>query len=59
MSLSLFSLKQCVIKQLLNSVFVISRIIKVSARVEPFSQPYVELTISSPFSGFIHCSMTH
>ena len=31
MRLSLFSLKQCIIKQLLDSVFVISGIIKVSA----------------------------
>ena len=30
MRLSLFALKQCVIKQLLDSVFVISEIIKVS-----------------------------
>ena len=33
MRLSLFSSKQCIIKQLLDSVFVISRIIKVSVSV--------------------------
>ena len=33
MRLSLFSSKQCIIKQLLDSVFVISRIIKVKVSV--------------------------
>ena len=33
MRLSLFALKQCIIKQLLDSVFVISEIIKVSVSV--------------------------
>ena len=33
MRLPLFSLKQCIIKQLLDSVFVISEIIKVSVSV--------------------------
>ena len=33
MRLSLFALKQCIIKQLLDSVFAISKIIKVSVSV--------------------------
>ena len=33
LSISIFSLKQCIIKQLLNSVFVISGLIKVSVSV--------------------------
>ena len=39
-------IQRCVIKQM---VF----------QAEPFSQPYVELTVCSPFSGFIHYSKTH
>ena len=38
MRLSLFSLKQCIIKQLLDSVFVISGIIKVSVSVISLSR---------------------
>ena len=38
--LCIFPIKQCIIKQLLNSVFVISRIIKVFASVISFDLAY-------------------
>ena len=48
MRLSLFSLKQCIIKQLLDSVFVISGIIKVSVSVISLSlQPRLITLIST------------
>ena len=47
MRLSLFSSKQCIIKQLLDSVFVISGIIKVSARVISLSLRLRLITLTS------------
>ena len=44
--LSLFSLKQCIIKQLLDSVFVISGIIKVSVSVISLSLPLRLITFT-------------
>ena len=41
-SLSLFSLKQCIKKQLLDEVFVISGIIKVSVSVISLSQNLIQ-----------------
>ena len=47
MRLSLFSLKRCVIKQLLDSVFVISGIIKVSVSVISLSLRLWLITLTS------------
>ena len=47
MRLSLFSSKQCIIKQLLDSVFVISGIIKVSVSVMSLSLRLRLITLSS------------
>ena len=47
MRLSLFSSKQCIIKQLLDSVFVISRIIKVSVSVISLSLRLRLITLTS------------
>ena len=47
MRLSLFSLKQCIIKQLLDSVFVISEIIKVSVSVISLSLWLRLITLTS------------
>ena len=44
MHLSLFSLKQCIINQLLDSVFVISGIIKVSVGVTVYQPQPITLT---------------
>ena len=53
MRLSLFALKQCIIKQLLDSVFVISEIIKVSVSVISLS---LRLTLNQtlkPLDGML------
>ena len=47
MCLSLFSSKQCIIKQLLDSVFVISGIIKVSVSVISLSLQLRLITLTS------------
>ena len=47
MRLSLFALKQCIIKQLLDSVFVISEIIKVSVSVISLSLRLRLITLTS------------
>ena len=47
MRFSLFSSKQCIIKQLLDSVFVISGIIKVSVSVISISLRFRLITLSS------------
>ena len=47
MRLSSFSSKQCIIKQLLDSVFVISRIIKVSVSVISLSLQLRLITLTS------------
>ena len=47
MRLSLFALKQCIIKQLLDSVFVISEIIKVSVSVISLSFRFWLITLTS------------
>ena len=51
MRLSLFSLKQCIIKQLLDSVFVISGIIKVSVSV--IDNTYLDLDYSGYHKNLI------
>ena len=59
MRLSLFSSKQCIIKQLLDSVFVISRIIKVSVKgyqPQPSASadnPYLDLDYSGYHENLI------
>ena len=49
MRLSLFSSKQCIIKQLLDSVFVISGVIKVEVRpLASADNTYLDLDYSGP-----------
>ena len=48
-----FCFVQCIIKQLLDSVFVISRIIKVSVRVISRSLPYLDLDYSGYHKNLI------
>ena len=45
-TLVFFCFVQCIMKQLLDSVFVISKIIKVSVRVISLSNPYLDLDYS-------------
>ena len=53
MRLSLFALEQCVIKQLLDSVFVISGIIKVSVSVSDNTYMYLDLDYSEYHKNLI------
>ena len=46
-----FVFVQCIVKQLLDSVFVISRIIKVLVRVIPY--PYLDLDFSGYYKNLI------
>ena len=52
MRLSLFSSKQCIIKQLLDSVFVISGIIKISVSVITYLDPDYSLLAEALFLVF-------